>query len=75
MENGEYKMSIDLPKLRPVQDYLKQQGRFRHLSDDLIAKIQKRVTSDYKKLLGKAKNGSKRAKGQSQRRTAKISAR
>ena len=75
VENGEYKMSIDLPKLRPVQDYLKQQGRFRHLSDDLIAKIQKRVTSDYKKLLGKAKNGSKRAKGQSQRRTAKISAR
>ena len=65
VENGEYKMSVTPAKLRPVTDYLKQQGRFRHLSDDIIAQIQKRVTSDYKKLLGKAKNGSKRAKRKS----------
>ena len=65
VENGEYKMSVTPAKLRPVTDYLKQQGRFRHLSDDIIAQIQKRVTADYKKLLGKAKNGSKRAKRKS----------
>ena len=38
IENGVYKMSLDLPKLRPVIDYLKPQVRFRHLSDDIIAK-------------------------------------
>jgi pyruvate ferredoxin oxidoreductase beta subunit len=60
--DGEYKMSMDLPRLRPVQDYLKGQGRFRHLSDDLIAQIQKRVKLEYKKLTEKAKDGTGRAK-------------
>ncbi|HEY98462.1 MAG TPA: pyruvate synthase subunit beta [Dehalococcoidia bacterium] len=62
VENGQYKMSIDLPKLKPIQSYLKGQGRFRHLSDDLIAQIQERVKLEYEKLLGKAKNGNKRTK-------------
>jgi pyruvate ferredoxin oxidoreductase beta subunit len=65
--NGEYKMSLDIPKLRPVQDYLKIQGRFRHLSDDIIKEIQERVTRDYKNLVEKAKNGTRRTKGKSQR--------
>ena len=65
--NGEYKMSLDIPKLRPVQDYLKIQGRFRHLSDDIIAEIQERVTSDYKNLLEKAKNGTRITNGKSKR--------
>ena len=60
--DGQYKMSVDIPKLRPLADYLKGQGRFRHLSEDNIKVIQKRVQQDYKKLLEKAKNGSKRAK-------------
>jgi pyruvate ferredoxin oxidoreductase beta subunit len=59
VENGEYKMSLNLTKLKPVKDYLKIQGRFRHLSDDLIAQIQDRVKLEYQKLLGKAKNGNK----------------
>ncbi len=50
IENGNYKLSLDLPQLRPVPDYLKLQGRFRHLSDDIIAKIQTRVTEEYEKL-------------------------
>ncbi len=62
VENGEYKMTIKTPKLKPVTEYLKQQRRFRHLSDDVIKQIQKRVTADYKKLVGKTKNGSTRAK-------------
>src|SRR4030042_686845 len=33
VENGVYKMSIDLTTLRPVTDYLKIQRRFAHLSD------------------------------------------
>jgi pyruvate ferredoxin oxidoreductase beta subunit len=65
VENGQYKMSIDLPELRPVKDYLKQQGRFRHLSDDIIEKIQERVELEYQKLVEKAKNGTKRGKRKS----------
>ena len=59
VENGEYKMSLDLPKLKPIKDYLAGQGRFRHLSDDIIQQIQDRVELEYQKLLGKAKNGIK----------------
>jgi pyruvate ferredoxin oxidoreductase beta subunit len=59
VENGVYKMSLDLPRLRPVAEYLKTQGRFRHLSEDNIAQIQKRVELEYQKLLEKAKHGSK----------------
>jgi pyruvate ferredoxin oxidoreductase beta subunit len=74
VENGQYKMSLDLPKLRPVKDYLKLQGRFRHLSDDTISTIQERVEIEYQKLVEKAKDGSKRAKRKSNKGTTKISA-
>jgi pyruvate ferredoxin oxidoreductase beta subunit len=75
VENGQYKMSIDLPKLRPVKDYLRLQGRFRHLSDDTINIIQERVEKEYYKLVEKAKSGSKRGKRESRTGSAKISAR
>lgn len=54
VENGKYKLSMDFPKLRPVTDYLKLQGRFRHLSPDTIEKIQARVIEDYERLKEKA---------------------
>jgi pyruvate ferredoxin oxidoreductase beta subunit len=54
VENGKYSLNFDFPELRPVTDYMKLQGRFRHLSDDLIAKIQKRVTAEYNELKEKA---------------------
>ena len=54
VENGRYKLSMDFPKLRPVTDYMKLQGRFRHLSDDTIAMIQDRVNREYAKLRDKA---------------------
>jgi len=50
VENGKYKLSLDLLKLRPVTDYLKLQGRFRHLSEDVINEIQQRVNEEYAKL-------------------------
>jgi len=55
IENGRYKLNLDLPHLRPVQDYLKLQGRFRHLSQDYINIIQSRVSNEYSKLRDKAK--------------------
>jgi pyruvate ferredoxin oxidoreductase beta subunit len=60
--DGNYKMSVDLPELRPVKDYLKMQGRFRHLTDDTIVQIQERVKKEYQQLVEKAKNGARRTK-------------
>jgi pyruvate ferredoxin oxidoreductase beta subunit len=50
VEEGKYKLSVDFPKLRPVTDYLKLQGRFRHLSDDVMNEIQQRTNKEYAKL-------------------------
>jgi len=58
VENGRYKLTMDIEKLRPVNDYLKMQGRFRHLSEDMIEKIQKRITKEYE-LLKKKVNMTK----------------
>jgi len=57
VENGKYKLTFDPPKLRPVTDYLKLQGRFRHLTPEDIDKIQKRVVEEYEKLKAKARLG------------------
>jgi pyruvate ferredoxin oxidoreductase beta subunit len=48
--DGKYTLSIDLPKLRPVEDYLKLQGRFRHLDKDKTAEIQEKVLEEYNKV-------------------------
>jgi pyruvate ferredoxin oxidoreductase beta subunit len=50
IENGKYTLNVDPPQLRPVEEYIKAQGRFRHLSPDIIASIQERVTAEYAKL-------------------------
>ena len=50
VENGKYKLNVAPPKLKPVSDYLKLQGRFRHLSEDTINEIQQRVSEEYAKL-------------------------
>jgi pyruvate ferredoxin oxidoreductase beta subunit len=57
VENGKYKLNFDFPELKPITDYMKLQGRFRHLSEDIIAKIQKRVTAEYNALKEKAVEG------------------
>ncbi len=59
VENGVYKMTVQPEKLRPVTDYLKGQTRFRHLTEDSIAKIQTRVEQEYNIILEKA-NARKR---------------
>jgi len=57
VENGEYKLSLDVPRLRPVTDYMKLQGRFRHLSPDNISKIQSKVIEKYEGLKKKTAAG------------------
>ncbi len=55
VEDGHYKLNVDRPQLKPVTEYLKPQGRFRHLSGEEIENIQGRVTREYLKLKEKAK--------------------
>ena len=50
VEDGRYKITYSPEPLRPVQDYLKGQGRFRHLKDEDIELIQKRITAQWEEL-------------------------
>lgn len=54
VENGKYKLNVDPKNRKPVIDYLKPQGRFRHLSDEEVQKIQKRVDEEYEQLKARA---------------------
>jgi pyruvate ferredoxin oxidoreductase beta subunit len=54
VEDGKYKLNYEPAKLRPVKDYMKPQGRFRHLSDEIIKQIQDRVVKEYEELKEKA---------------------
>ncbi len=57
IEKGKYTLNFDFPQLRPIEDYFKIQGRFRHLTKDNIAEIQQRVTEKYAELKGKITSG------------------
>ncbi|HEX7364683.1 MAG TPA: pyruvate synthase subunit PorB [Dehalococcoidia bacterium] len=54
IERGKYSLNFDFPELRPVEDYFKIQGRFRHLNKETIAQIQQRVTQKYIELKNKS---------------------
>ena len=49
--NGKYRMTYEPKRIMSVKDYMKGQGRFRHLTDADIEQIQEGVTADYEKLL------------------------
>jgi len=57
VEDGQYRLTIDFPALRPIRDYIKPQGRFRHLTDDMIDTIEKRIHKEYGQLKEKAGKG------------------
>jgi pyruvate ferredoxin oxidoreductase beta subunit len=50
VEQGRYTLNFDFPQLRPIEDYFKLQGRFRHLSKETVSHIQERVIAEYAKL-------------------------
>jgi pyruvate ferredoxin oxidoreductase beta subunit len=50
VENGKHRITVNFDTLKPVADYLKLQGRFRHLSEADINHIQQRVNEDWTKL-------------------------
>ena len=56
VENGRYRITEMPDNLRPVEDYLKVQGRFRHLTTDQSKIIQERVNLEYRKLMNKVEH-------------------
>ncbi|MCX5894582.1 MAG: pyruvate synthase subunit PorB [Proteobacteria bacterium] len=52
--HGEYKLSMDCSPLRPLVEYTKVQGRFRHMTGDVLQQIQERVAKNYADLQKKA---------------------
>ena len=55
VEQGRYRLSVELPELRPIEEYLKLQGRFRHLTPEMIEEIQQRVKAEYELLKKKVR--------------------
>jgi pyruvate ferredoxin oxidoreductase beta subunit len=45
------KVNVKPETLRPLKDYLKPQGRFRHLDDEVIAVMEKRLHAEWERLL------------------------
>jgi len=50
-ENGKYKINNKLKELKPIEEYIKQQGRFKHLNEEEVAEMQKSVKANYDKLI------------------------
>ncbi|MEM2127256.1 MAG: thiamine pyrophosphate-dependent enzyme [Candidatus Bathyarchaeia archaeon] len=57
IEEGVLKVNIKPRELRPVEEYLRLQGRFRHLTKEQIANIQAEVKKDYESWLTLEKMG------------------
>ncbi|MCX8117089.1 MAG: pyruvate synthase subunit PorB [Desulfobacterota bacterium] len=57
VEHGRYRLSLDFPQLKPVKEYFKLQGRFRHLTEEMIEEIQERVRREYEILRERSKRG------------------
>ena len=55
VENGKYRITEELNEFRPIRDYLKVQGRFRHLTDDVIERVEKRIHQQYRNLQAKVR--------------------
>jgi pyruvate ferredoxin oxidoreductase beta subunit len=57
VDHGKYRLSVDFPKLKPIKEYIKLQGRFRHLTDSMIQEIEERVHREYEQLKKRAAIG------------------
>ncbi len=50
VEHGVWKLSYIPDPIRPIAEYFKVQGRFRHLSEDDIQEIQQMITANFENL-------------------------
>ncbi len=46
LENEQFRVTVPVPRRKPVRDYIKMQGRFSHLTDQDIEEIQKIVDQE-----------------------------
>ena len=46
VEMGKFRITVAVPRRRPVKDYLRMQGRFSHLTDEEVAEIQRHVDEE-----------------------------
>ncbi|MFC1899724.1 pyruvate synthase subunit PorB [Chloroflexota bacterium] len=53
IENGKYTLNVKTPNRKPVEDYLKLQGRFRHLSEETTKEIQDGTDLRFDRLMAK----------------------
>jgi len=53
VEKGAYRMTKTIKERKPVSEYLKAQGRFRRISDEMVERLQTLVDKDYQELLSK----------------------
>ena len=51
--NGVYTLNVNPSKPKPIEEYIKPQGRFRHLKPEDIAEIQANVDANWKKLMAR----------------------
>jgi pyruvate ferredoxin oxidoreductase beta subunit len=51
VEGGAWKLSRKPKQLKPVTEYFKGQGRYRHLDESLISYIQDRVNQRWERLV------------------------
>jgi pyruvate ferredoxin oxidoreductase beta subunit len=49
--DGSYRINRPAPNPTPLADYFRAQGRYRHLTEDDVAFIARRVNSDYERLV------------------------
>jgi pyruvate ferredoxin oxidoreductase beta subunit len=54
IDHGRYKLSMEFSPLRPITEYTKLQGRFRHLTADVLQRIQDKVVQKYEELREKS---------------------
>jgi len=57
IEDGRFKKTYNPPELKPVEEYLKMQGRFKHLKEKGIKIIQDRINATWKELDNLEKSG------------------
>ena len=56
-ENGKYRLTYRPSPIQTVDEYIKGQGRFRHLTPEEIEAIQARTTTEYEKLVKLSEEG------------------
>lgn len=55
VDNGQYRITVDCEEFLPLERYLQPQGRFRHLTGEMVDFIRRRVFEQWEKLKSRAK--------------------